>query len=189
MPKFEYIAGTVRPRLSGPLLSGSLAIRKKIVGYRFTAYSRCVRLSGSLALFATILRTYESLHASGQARQKQASRITSFETVLGHVRLVGSGSRSTGSTGFAPFRLVESGSGSFGFGSGQPTSGSRVDRIQRILFCQSTFLGTTTAHLAGPNPRECLSSRLAQHKFGCFIPLLFLVYRFNHCVSFAGKQP
>ena len=46
--------GTVRPRLSGPLLSGSLAIRKKIVGYRFTeytmhTYSMCVRLSGSLA--------------------------------------------------------------------------------------------------------------------------------------------
>ena len=45
---------TVRPRLSGPLLSGSLAIRKKIVGYRFTAYgmhtySVRVRLSGSLA--------------------------------------------------------------------------------------------------------------------------------------------
>ena len=47
---------TVRPRLSGPRLSGSLAIRKKIVGYRFTAYvmhtystSMCVRLSGSLA--------------------------------------------------------------------------------------------------------------------------------------------
>ena len=45
---------TVRPRLSGPLLSGSLAIRKKIVGYRFSAYamhtySMCVRLSGSLA--------------------------------------------------------------------------------------------------------------------------------------------
>ena len=49
------IIGTkVKPRLSGPLLSGSLAIRKKIVGYRFTAYamhtySMCVRLPGSLA--------------------------------------------------------------------------------------------------------------------------------------------
>ena len=46
--------GTVRPRLSGPLLSGSLAIRKKIAGYRVTAhvmhtYSMCVRLSDSLA--------------------------------------------------------------------------------------------------------------------------------------------
>ena len=46
--------GTVRPHLSGPLLSGSLAIRKKIIGYRFTAhvmhtYSMCVRLSDSLA--------------------------------------------------------------------------------------------------------------------------------------------
>ena len=51
---------------------------------------------------------------------------------LGRVRLLGSGSRSTGSTGLAPFRLVEFGSGSFGFGPGQPTSGSRVDRIQRI---------------------------------------------------------
>ena len=45
---------TVRPRLSGPRLSGSLAIRKKIVGYKCTAYamltySMCVRLSGSLA--------------------------------------------------------------------------------------------------------------------------------------------
>ena len=29
---------TVRPRLSGPFLSGSLAIRKKIAGYQFTAY-------------------------------------------------------------------------------------------------------------------------------------------------------
>ena len=45
---------TVRPRLSGPLLPGSLTIWKKIVGYRFTAYgmhtySVCVRLSGSFA--------------------------------------------------------------------------------------------------------------------------------------------
>ena len=45
---------TVGPRISGPLLSGSFAIRKKIAGYRFTAYgmhtySMCVRLSGSLA--------------------------------------------------------------------------------------------------------------------------------------------
>ena len=45
---------TVRPRLPGPLLSRSLAIRKKIAGYRFTAYgthtySMCGRLSGSLA--------------------------------------------------------------------------------------------------------------------------------------------
>ena len=30
--------GTVRPRLSGPRLSGSLAIRKKIAGYRCAAY-------------------------------------------------------------------------------------------------------------------------------------------------------
>ena len=45
---------TVRPCLSGPLLSGSLAIRKKIVGCLFTAYvmrtySMCVQLSGPLA--------------------------------------------------------------------------------------------------------------------------------------------
>ena len=52
---YSYIIiTTVRPRLSAPLLSGSLAIRKKFVGYRFTAcamhtYSMCVRLSGSLA--------------------------------------------------------------------------------------------------------------------------------------------
>ena len=50
-------SSTVRPRFSGLLLSGSpplFAIRKKIVGYRFTSctmhtYSMCVRLSGSLA--------------------------------------------------------------------------------------------------------------------------------------------
>ena len=45
---------TVGSRLTSPLLSGSLSIRKKIVGYRFTAhgmhtYSMCVQLSGSLA--------------------------------------------------------------------------------------------------------------------------------------------
>ena len=32
-------AGTVKPSLSGPLLSRSPAIRKKIVSYRFTAYA------------------------------------------------------------------------------------------------------------------------------------------------------
>ena len=112
--------------------------------------------------YSTHMRKCTCLRTS---KTKQASRITSFETVLGHVRLVGSGSRSTGSTGFAPFRLVES--GSFGFGSRQPTSGSGVARTN------GSFFATTTAHLAGPNPRECLSSRLAQQKFGCFIPLLF----------------
>ena len=60
---------------------------------------------------------------------------------LGHVRLVGSGSRSTG---FAPFRLVESGSGSFGFGSGQLTSGSRVDRIQRIQMYLCAYMAGKT---------------------------------------------
>ena len=50
----SFDSDTVRPRLYGPLLSGSLAIRKKIVGYRFTGFamhthSMCVRLSGSLA--------------------------------------------------------------------------------------------------------------------------------------------
>ena len=35
----QKIPSAVRPRLSGPLLSGSRAIRKKIVGYRFTAYA------------------------------------------------------------------------------------------------------------------------------------------------------
>ena len=46
---FTAVQNTVRPRLSGPLLSGSLAIRKKIVGHRFTAYvmhtyRMCVRM-------------------------------------------------------------------------------------------------------------------------------------------------
>ena len=33
-----YTGSTVRPRLSGPLLSGFLAIQKKKVGYIFTEY-------------------------------------------------------------------------------------------------------------------------------------------------------